>query len=35
MKPKLIAGVPTHEKGSFHDTESVRFSQDDQDIIDQ
>ena len=35
MKPKLIAGVPTHEKGSFHDTESVRLSRDDQGLIDQ
>lgn len=24
MKPKIVTGVPEHEKGSFHDTESVR-----------
>ncbi|WP_144282037.1 hypothetical protein [Chryseobacterium echinoideorum] len=25
MKPKNISGVPKHNKGSFHDTESVRY----------
>lgn len=34
MKPQIITGVPNHEKGSFHDTESIRFSRDFEDTID-
>ncbi|WP_054509511.1 hypothetical protein [Chryseobacterium sp. ERMR1:04] len=35
MKPKLITGVPTHEKGSFHDTESYRLSKEYQETVNQ
>ncbi|SHG09427.1 hypothetical protein [Chryseobacterium vrystaatense] len=34
MKPQLITGVPLQEKGSFHDTESIRVAKDFEDIVD-
>lgn len=34
MKAKLITGVPEHEKGSFHDTESIRLIEDHENTID-
>jgi hypothetical protein len=33
MKPKLITGVPEQEKGSFHDTESVRMSKEHENTV--
>ena len=33
MKPKLIEGLPLQEKGSFHDTESVRICEDHENTI--
>ncbi|MEN4761644.1 hypothetical protein ABEG63_15000 [Chryseobacterium sp. C39-AII1] len=34
MKPQLITEVPLQEKGSFHDTESIRLAKDFEDIVD-
>ena len=34
MKPKEIKGVPSQEKGSFHDTESIRPSKDYESTVD-
>jgi hypothetical protein len=34
MKPKLITGVPEQQKGSFHDTESIRTTKENESTID-